>query len=203
MGDSTSSDATATVARSDAGSSNVGSGLPASARARMSLKVWPVPAKNFSARAGLIVTASFCPAVSSSAGSASVSEGWKRERIERSHGMSMFRGSVIDIVPTAPALLQVAPANGLVVGEQRSWNPGRTAGQEQDDLAAEVEAREVVVLRFGNAQTVAREDNRRLELRRRIHAHADRGFGAQRDRLGLAAANERETRLVFDVSAAT
>ena len=76
-----SSDATATVARSDAGSSNVGSGFPASARARMSLKVWPVPAKNFSARAGLIVTASFCPAVSSSAGSASVSEGWKRERI--------------------------------------------------------------------------------------------------------------------------
>ena len=94
--------------------------------------------------------------------------------------------------------LQVTPANGLVVGEQRSRNPGRTAGQEQDDLAAEVEAREVVVLRFGNAQTVAREDDRRLELRRRIHAHADRGFGAQRDRLGLAAANERETRFVFE-----
>ena len=54
------------------------------------------------------------------------------------------------------------------MGEQRSWNPGRTTGQEEDDLAAEVEAREVVVFRFGNAQTVAREDNRRLELRRRI-----------------------------------
>ena len=78
----------ATLIRAVAGMANRGSTLPSVDSANSSLKVWPEPVKNRSARAGLMVTAVCWPRVSSNAGSAIASAGMNRDSFDRSHGMS-------------------------------------------------------------------------------------------------------------------
>ncbi len=55
----------------------------------------------------------------------------------------------------------------------------RAASDIDDDLAADVEAGEVVVVGFGNGEGVSGEDQRRFDGRHGIHAHADGGVFAQ------------------------
>jgi hypothetical protein len=81
-------DSVVTVARIENGIAKRGNTWPVFDSARSSLNVWPLPSKNFSAVAGLTVTASCCPIVSSSAGSAIDIDGRKRASFDRSHGMS-------------------------------------------------------------------------------------------------------------------
>ena len=90
--ETTSARFTAAVALSLAGMAKCGSGLPELAASRISAKVWPEPASSLSACAGLIVTASFSPRVSSIAGSARLIDGMNRARDARSQGISMFLG---------------------------------------------------------------------------------------------------------------
>ena len=96
----------ATLMRADAGSAKRGSTLPSFDSARISANVWPEPANNFSARAGLNVIATCWPSVSSSAGSAIATDGMKRDSFDRSHGMSCPFGFWIEIVPSAPAFFR-------------------------------------------------------------------------------------------------
>ena len=74
----------------------------------------PDPANSLSARAGFIVTDSFCPGASSSDASASDIDGCSRASVERAHGMSMLFGLAMLMVPTAPAdwcIFQRSPAD--------------------------------------------------------------------------------------------
>ena len=81
--------------------------------------------------------------------------------------------------------------------QQRSRNGGRTAGQEEYDFTLQVEAGEIVVLRLRDLEPVTGKHHRRLDVRRRIDAHAERGFVSEHNRDHVRSAHQREARLRF------
>src|ERR1700692_5118445 len=77
-------------------------------------------------------------------------------------------------------------------------NLRRRAGKNHDDLAAPVEASEVVVIFLGDFEAVAGEDQRRFHLRSRHHAQADDGILAKGYGFVLAVANKRQAAIFLD-----
>ena len=104
------------------------------------------------------------------------------------------------MAPSAPAFFSAAQRDGgrLRVRAQRVGHAGGAAEQVDGDLAAEILAGEVVDLQLGDRQAVADERERRLDLRRRIDAHRERGVRSERDRFDLAVAHQRQARLRLD-----
>src|SRR5690349_21635852 len=86
LADSTGVVSMAAFALSETASGKCGSGLRSLPSAAISSKVWPEPAKSFSAEAGLKATPSCWPAVSKNSGSARSMEGslWFAEMRDRS-----------------------------------------------------------------------------------------------------------------------
>ena len=201
--DSTCARSTAAVALSRADSAKPGNGLPPSTSASNSAKVWPEPANSLSACAGFIVIDSCCPAASSSAASASDIAGCRRASVDRAHGMSMFFGLAILMVPTAPAALYIFQRSAAEPKCACS-GPGSDFGVEarcDDDRALEVQSGEVVDAALRDVQAIADEHQRRLDRGRRIDAHVDVGVLAEGQRFAPAVGDQRQARLRFDDAA--
>ena len=101
------------------------------------------------------------------------------------------------MVPIAPACFSAAQrtAADCACALSASGDAGRAADQVDHHLAAQILAGEVVDLQLGDLQAVADEDQRRLDLRRRIESHRERRIRAERDRFGLAVAHQGQARL--------
>ena len=84
---------------------------------------------------------------------------------------------------------------GLVVRAERAGHGGRTADDDDDDLALDVEAREIVEAGFGHLQPVAREHERGVHARGGIDPQPEDGLLAEDERSRLAVPHQREARL--------
>src|SRR5215471_840089 len=88
----------AALALSETESGKCGSGLRSLPSAAISAKVWPEPAKSFSAEAGLKATPSWSPGVSRNSGSARSMEGslWFAEMRDQSRGNVLRRAREVN-----------------------------------------------------------------------------------------------------------
>src|SRR3984893_6188087 len=84
-----------------------GSGLRSLASAAISAKVWPEPAKSFSALSELKIMESWRPAVSLNSGAARSMVGCVLLRVIRDHGISWEAGLGMTIYPMAPAAFKL------------------------------------------------------------------------------------------------
>ena len=78
---------------------------------------------------------------------------------------------------------------------QRSGKRSRRRRDVDDDRALQIQALEVVDLLLGDVQTVSDKNQRRIDRRRRIRAHADVRIVGERERFGFSVAREYEARL--------
>ena len=95
-------------------------------------------------------------------------------------------------------LEQACPlGRGLHVRGERPGDFCWCAGEEHDQLAADVEAGEVIVVCLRNREAVACEDEIGFECCGRVHARAEDGVLAERQGRAVAVTNqyERTTRL--------
>src|SRR5262245_21939951 len=80
---------------------------------------------------------------------------------------------------------------------QWSWDAWRDAGQEDDDLALDVESGEIVILQFRNSKAIAGKDHRCFHTRRVEHAQREQDIGSELDTLLFAVTYDRQARLAF------
>ncbi len=122
-----------------------------------------------------------------------------RERRARPRDVHALRVGDADGADRAGGFVHLpALGRGSEMGLQRPRERPRRRRDVHDDRAFERQAGKVVNLPLGNVQTVADEDQRGLDGRSGIDAHADVRVLAQRQRLGLAAFHEGEARFRFD-----
>ncbi len=182
LSDSSARASIATLMRADAGTANRGSTLPSFDSASRSLKAWPEPVEELLGRGRVDGHGDL------------LAERFVERRIrdgQRRHEARELRPLPRDVLPfrvlnrqhaDRAGSLQICPAHRLVVREQRAGNRRRPARQVQHDLALQIEAGEIVVLRLGHLQPISGKDQRRLDLRRRLDAHRERRFVAEHDR---------------------
>jgi len=157
--------------------------LPASAKARISAKVWPVPAKSLSACAGLMVTPK--PAPLSSRSSAKVIRNLEpRQRRARPGNVHASRignragpRHTLPLQVRRPVRRQTGNANISAAGSEGGPPPIYTA-----IFPAHIQAREIVILRLRDSQAVAHKLERRFQRGKRIHSHAYGGVFPQLQR---------------------
>ena len=185
--DTTSARLTLAVALSFAGMANRGSGLPASAAledlaegmARAGEKLVGMRRVDGDGK----LAALGCHPLPGRPGSSPAETG---PGPVRSQGMSMFFGLRMLTVPMAPCALQERGPLGrrLHVRGQRSGNRRRCPGEIHHQLAADVQAGEVVVMGLGDRQAITGEHQLGLDRRGRIDTQADDRVAAQGQGLG-------------------
>ena len=142
--------------------------------------MWPEPPNSFSACAGLIVTASFGPRLSSIAGSARAIDGMDRAAPNAPRGCPCASGWGCEQRRWRPAPQRPQPlAARLHVRGQRARDRRGAAARIDDQLASDVEAREVVIVGLGDRQAVAGEDQLGLDRRGRLDPRVDDRVPAQ------------------------
>lgn len=86
---------------------------------------------------------------------------------------------------------------GLDVSRERPGPAFGTAGEDDDDFAFELEAFEIVVLHFRDAEAVADEDHGRFDAGCGVRAEVEIGLLAEFDGLGLTVTEEGEAGVGF------
>ena len=81
---------------------------------------------------------------------------------------------------------------------ERARNLGGRSREDHNDLAENVDAGEIVIIVFGNFETIADENQRCFDLGRGHDACANDGIFAERERFVLAVAAEGQTAIFFD-----
>ncbi len=69
---------------------------------------------------------------------------------------------------------------------ERARNFGGRPGKDHDELAADIDSREVVIVLLGDFESIAGEDQRRFNFGRGHDASADDGIFPERERFAFA-----------------
>src|SRR5260370_10656142 len=81
---------------------------------------------------------------------------------------------------------------------ERAGNLGRRSRENHDDLAADVDAGEIIIILLRDFEAIANENERRFDLGRRHDACANDGIFAERERIVFAVADEAKAAILFD-----